>query len=109
MASVEVWAQRVADWKASGLSSPEFCKDKPFTPGGLRHMAFRLERGRTKPRTSVRLARLVRVAPSEAPATTSAALVIDISGARVAVPPGVDRATLATVVDVLTAVTGRVR
>ncbi len=110
MASVEVWAQRVADWKASGLSSPEFCKDKPFTPGGLRHMAFRLERGRTKPRTSVRLARFVRIAPREAPATTGcAALVIDISGARVAVPPGVDRATLATVVDVLTAATGRTR
>ncbi len=48
MATQEIWAQRIAEWKASGLTSPEFCKDKPFTPGGLRHMAFRLERGAPK-------------------------------------------------------------
>ena len=109
MTTKEEWARRVAEWKASGLSSPEFCKDKPFTPGGLRHMAFRIEQGEPKRRASVRLARLVRVPPREAPSPALVVgVVIEIGGARVTVPPGVDRATLAAVVEVLSATAGRV-
>lgn len=107
MTKDEIWAQRVAEWKASGLTSPEFCKDKPFTPGGLRHMAFRLEQGNPKRRTSVRLARLVRVAPRETPRAPGTGLMIEIGGARLAVPPGVDRSTLTVVVEVLTASAAR--
>lgn len=106
MTKDEIWAARVAEWKASGLSSPEFCKDKPFTPGGLRHAAFQLGRGAPKQRASVRLARLVRVAPREAPAL-GAGVVIEIGGARVAVPAGMDRPTLAAVVEVLTEAAAR--
>jgi hypothetical protein len=102
MTNEETWAERVAEWKASGLSSPEFCKDKAFTPGGLRHAAFQLGRGTSKKRGSVRLARLVRVPPREPP-TAGAGVVIEIGGARIAVPAGVDRPTLAAVVEVLAA------
>jgi hypothetical protein len=109
MSNDEIWAQRVAEWKASGLSSPEFCKDKPFRPGGLRHMAFRLEHGAPKKRASVRLARLVRLEPRDAQPATGAGLVIEIGRARVAVPPGVDHGTLAAVVEVLTAAAGSIR
>lgn len=108
MTNDEIWAQRVAEWKASGLSSPEFCKDKPYTPGGLRHMAFRLEHGAVKKRASVRLARLVRVGPCETRPATGAGLVIEIGRARVAVPPGVDRPTLAAVVEVLSTAAGSI-
>jgi hypothetical protein len=106
MASEEIWAQRVAEWKASGLSSPEFCKDKPFTPGGLRHMAFRLERG-VKKGATVRLARLVRVPSREAQGSPGAGVMIELGRARVAVPPGVDQRTLAAVVEVLSAAATR--
>ena len=74
-----------------------------FTPGGLRHAAFQLGQGAVKKRASVRLARLVRVAPREAAPATGAGVVIEIGGARVAVPAGVDQPTLATVVEVLSA------
>jgi len=107
MTKDEIWAQRVAEWKASGLSSPEFCKDKSFTPGGLRYMAYRLEHGAPKARASVRLARLVRVAPREVPRAPGTGLVIEIGGARVAVPAGVDRPTLTVVVEVLAATAAR--
>ncbi len=103
MSNDKIWAERVAEWKASGLSSPEFCRDKPFTPGGLRHAAFQLGRGTVKKPTSVRLARIIRVAPRESPRASGAGLMIEIGGARVAVPPGVDRPTLAAVVEVLSA------
>jgi hypothetical protein len=103
MTNDEIWAERVAEWKASGLSSSDFCKDRPFTPGGLRHAAFQLGRGAVKKPASVRLARLVRVAPRDTPAPTGAGLMIEIGAERVAVPPGVDRPTLAAVVEVLSA------
>jgi hypothetical protein len=44
MANRELWAERVADWKASGRTSVEYCEDKPFSAGGLRHWAYRLRK-----------------------------------------------------------------
>jgi len=40
----EVWAQRVAAWRASGLSSEAFSRGREFTAGGLRHWAYLLRR-----------------------------------------------------------------
>lgn len=103
-----IWAERVAEWKASGLTSKAYCEGKPFTAGGLRHWAHRI---------TIRVARVARepvarvssVERERAPAvlvTTAAVaetLVVEMGGARVVVRPGVDRGTLATVLEVLAA------
>ncbi len=109
MADQEAWAQRVSEWKSSGLTSAAYCDGKPFTAGGLRHWAHRLSRGRQQEQ-AVRLARVVRVsAPrrsSREPSPVAAgseALVVEIGAARVAVRPGFDRATLVAVLEVLAA------
>jgi transposase len=111
MADEETWARRVAEWKASGLSSPAFCEGKSFSAGGLRHMAHRLSHGRRQDRPSVRVARVVRVSEprsshdERSSAGAAAELVLDVGAARIAVRPGFDRATLAAVLEVFA--TGR--
>ena len=120
-----MWSERVSEWRASGESSTAFCKGKSFTAGGLRYWAHRLKgaESRGKPsKPEIRLARVLRTpAPARAEVrvrslqrreTASApaagpALVIKVSGARVSVRPGFDRATLAAVLDVLAAKGGR--
>src|SRR5690348_10780972 len=102
MADEATWARRVAEWKASGLTSPAFCAGKDFTPGGLRHMAHRLGVGR-RPRR-VRIAKVVPLKsarPAEQPSAPASPVVVELGAARVVVRPGVDRGTLAAVVDVL--------
>jgi hypothetical protein len=110
MTNMATWATRVEAWRASGLTSAEFCAGSGFSAGGLRNAAHQLERqaqmvGRS-PR--VPLARVVRApaAPtaSEAAPAQAARVVIEVGRARVAVAPGADRATLATVLELLTAV-----
>lgn len=103
MADRETWARRVAEWKASGLSSPAFCAGKDFTPGGLRHAAHRLTHGAgRKPR--VRVARVVRVA---APDDSASELVVEVGRARIALRRDFDRATLGAVLDLLGAGSAR--
>jgi hypothetical protein len=102
------WAERVAEWKASGLTSVEYCEGKQFTAGGLRHWAYRLRQ--VEPRRpaalAVRIAKVVPtpaqspVAPVERP-KASESLFVEVGALRVAVRPGFDRATLAAVVEVL--------
>lgn len=102
-----MWAERIADWKASGLTSVAYCEGKPFTAGGLRHWAYLLRQ--VTPRKPVALAevRIAKVVPRTAPAgeampsRSHEALVVEVGGARIAVRPGFDRATLAAVVEVL--------
>ena len=102
MADEATWAGRVAEWKASGLSSPEFCRGKDFTPGGLRHWAHRL--GQTSGPMEVRLARVVRVSSLRSRPVTPVVvpdLVVEVGVARITVRRGFDRETLAGVLDVL--------
>jgi hypothetical protein len=72
-------------------------------------MAHRLGGGRQESQPSVRIARVVRLRgarePSRVdPAPALPAIVVELGAARVTVRPGVDRATLAAVLEVLTAV-----
>jgi hypothetical protein len=97
----------VAEWKASGLSSPAYCAGKEFTAGGLRHWAHRLAHGEQR-RPRVRVARVVRVRREEREARSPAGdrppeVVVEIGAARIAVRPGFDREALAAVVEVLAA------
>ena len=104
MADEATWARRVAEWKASGLSSPAFCEGKDFTPGGLRYMAHRLDVGRSSRPRRPRIAKVVRLEaarPAEQPSAPASPVVVEIGAARVVVRPGVDRGTLATVIEVL--------
>jgi len=110
MTDREVWAQRVAEWRASGLSSPAYCAGKDFTAGGLRHWAHRLAHGeRARPR--VRLAKVVRVRrrlqEARPPPDVGPDLVVEVGAARIAVRAGFDRATLAMVLDELLAAAAR--
>jgi len=114
MADRETWARRVAEWKASGLTSAAFCKGKEFTAGGLRHSAHRLSRGDGSGRR-VRLARVVRLVGAKASLArqegrptlaVSAELVVEVGVARVVVRSGFDRGMLAAVLQELVAVAG---
>lgn len=110
MTDRETWASRVAEWKASGLSSPKFCAGKEFTAGGLRHWAYRLEHGEPTRRRQVRLARVVRTARASswvASDDRSAEVVVEIGAARLLVRPGFDRETVAGLVEVLVARSAR--
>ena len=94
------WAARVAEWRASGLTAPVFCKGKEFTAGGLRYWASRLRRADdSEPAEEVRLARVVRSAQrSPAPET---AIEIEVGVARLGVRRGFDPEVLRAVLDVL--------
>jgi hypothetical protein len=101
----------VAEWKASGLSSPAFCAGKEFTAGGLRHWAYRLQHGAPQRKPRVRIARVVRTRPTggrlAAVADAASEVMVEVGGARIAVRPGFDRDTVAALVEVLAARSGR--
>lgn len=130
------WAARVAEWKASGLTSTKYCEGRDFTPGGLRHWAYRLRMtvarttapGRASspaPRRAyrqekgaktalvrqptVQVLRVERVAMVKAAnrGPTAPLLRITLGAAKLAVPGGFDGATLRTVLDVLVSSVGR--
>lgn len=116
MASAALWKKRVEQWRASGLSSKDFCDGQDFTAGGLRYWAHRLQKKKVQPAEAppqgVRLARVVR-APTAAKTSmasrsvgdqasrTESALLLKVQGASIAVRSGFDEATLASVLDVL--------
>jgi hypothetical protein len=109
------WATRVAEWRASGLSSTEFCAGRGYSAGALRHYAHFLERRRGVQRASASDAqpsvRLVRVeaqvdAPAAPAPVSPATLTVEIGAARVVVPAGFDAATVRAVLDALAATGG---
>jgi hypothetical protein len=105
MADRATWAGLVAKWRASGLTAAEFAEEHECSMGQLRHWSsvFGREARAQGARPTVRMARVLR-----SPTGTAAdadpsrdAIVIELGRARVSVRNGVDRATLATVLDVL--------
>lgn len=98
MADAQTWAKRVAAWRESGQSADAYAEGRGFAGATLRWWSSRLGRhGTEAPPREVRLARVVR---STAPSTPQG-VIIEIGGARVLVPPGVDAATLTTVLAAL--------
>jgi hypothetical protein len=102
------WAKRVEAWRASGERAEEFSRREGCSASTLQWWASRLKHGARKA-PQVRLARVVRTAhPPEVPASSVTAsrrglILIELArvGARIAVEPGADRATLAMVCEVL--------
>jgi transposase len=91
------WAARVSAWRSSGQSAPEFCRNREFSPGGLRYWASRLGRGEVV--DEVRMARVVRAVPALEPVIRP--IVVEVGGARVAVQRGFDPDTLRAVLALL--------
>lgn len=110
MADARIWAQRVAEWRESGLTAAAYCEKHGVGLSALRHWSHRLGRRSTASATggatTVRLARVVAIAATAGMAPTAEAsprpsLVLEVGGARIMVDVGFDRATLAGVLDVL--------
>lgn len=95
-----LWAERIAAWRASGDTVPAFCKGKDFTPSGLRYWTSRLRAGKPlPPKPEVRLARVVRPAPSAE--ATETPILLEVGAVRLGIRRGFDPATLRAVLDVL--------
>lgn len=122
MADAKMWESRVSAWRASGQSSHQFCEGREFTPGGLRHWAYRLGKTRRRgskaepPSPTLKMARVTRV-PSPlvpvpaahalaAPVPTETPIVVEVGAGRVVVRSGLDRAALTLVLEVLARVGG---
>jgi hypothetical protein len=115
MANEKVWGERVAAWRASGLTAKEFTTGQPFSAQQIWNWSYRLRRASPAPPTPVtdprpvvptvkkcvRLARVVRVAASAPSVPPTMGLVVEWHGARIAVPPAFDRATFSTVLDAI--------
>jgi transposase len=109
MAHAETWSERIAEWRASGLTAREFCSGRDFAVTALYWWSSKLGRAsRTKRSQPVRLARVVRQMSTASHADTNvksgvspALVLIELDGVRVFVTAGVERATLANVFDAL--------
>lgn len=62
-----LWASRVAAWRKSGQSAPEFAVGKGFAPSTLRYWASRLK-GQGRESSAVVFARVERVEAATRPA-----------------------------------------
>lgn len=109
------WSERVAAWRASGLSSEAFSAGREFTAGGLRHWAYRLRRRRRSVSArppGVRLARVVVRTSDEdqaargcaepaATAAGAAGVALEVGRVRIALERRFDREALSVVLSVL--------
>lgn len=111
------WRSRVAAWRASGKTAEEFSAGQGFAAGTLHWWSSRLGRGgrggtlASVESSGIRLAKVVR--STEPPARSTepvmvaprgrSAIIIEMHDARVRVlvEAGVDRATLATVLELV--------
>lgn len=90
--TTETWAQRVAEWRASGQTADEFAAGRGFAGSTLRWWSSRL--GRQTP-SFVRV-----VAASDGP-RGAGSIELEVGKVRVHVRAGFDRALLAEVLEVL--------
>lgn len=98
MATSSEWAERVAAWRASGLTAKAYCVGREFSAGTLHFWSSKLKHG-PKVQGRVKLARVVRARGSES--GHGVALVVELRDARILVPTDVHAATLTRVVAAL--------
>ena len=102
-AAYELWTPRVREWKVSGLSATTFGKQHNISPSNLYAWARRIQ-NRTQERKSLPIARVLRNSSHDSRSSAfGSAIVVELAMARVVIPRGFDRATLADVIDVLSA------
>jgi transposase len=102
MTRASEWATRVAAWRASGKTAKEFCKGRDYTAGRLLWWSSDLKRRGIGPASGNSVA-LTRVIRKREASLQSMSVVVHFGDIRVEVPAGTDRATLSTVLDVLSA------
>jgi hypothetical protein len=112
MTTDEKWLERIRQWKESGKTADAFAVGQPFKASTLKWRAAELRRaaeggerygkGQTV-KGAIRLARVVSRSRGGAP-TQGGGLVIEVSGARIAVSRGFDAELLTDVVRALGAV-----
>jgi transposase len=100
MTRASEWATRVAAWRASGKTAKEFCKGRDYTAARLLWWSSDLKRRSIAQAPGNPLA-LTRVMRRTETALQSIAVVVHLGGVRIDVPAGADRATVATVLEVL--------
>jgi hypothetical protein len=113
MASAAIWAERVAEWRQSGLSAVKFAVGRDFSSHQLCYWSVKMRRaegavGGPTPSTAeaarVRVARVVRVAKG---GTSGGPVLVEVHGVRLVLPGGFDRQTFCAVLDELDARAGR--
>ena len=100
------WAERVREWRVSGKSADEYARGRGFEGSTLRWWSSRLSRGavggavggaaRSKPKTDVRLVRVVRASESAGRSMT-----VRVGSAVLDVREGFDHGLLREVVAAL--------
>jgi transposase len=100
MTRASEWATRVDAWRASGKTAREFCKARDYTADRLLWWSSDLKRRgiAEPPENSVVLARVIRKPEVRLQAP---AIVVHLGSIRVEVPAGADKATVSTVLEVL--------
>ena len=116
MADAATWKERVTAWRASGKTAAEFCAGQDFSKSGLHYWSHKLgrlgrddEASRGRARGVTRLLRVQRkVGPAPGndtirPAQAHAAggVLLEVADIRIEVNAGFDRATLASVLEVV--------
>lgn len=106
--TTETWIERVSAWRASGERAEAFSRRAGYAASTLRWWASKLKRDLAAAPAvvvvpEVRLARVIRSAPTSAPAAGGREITLELVqlGIRIAVETSADRATLAMVLDVL--------
>jgi hypothetical protein len=93
-ATAAEWAKRVGAWRESGQDTAAFVAGRGYSAKLLRWWGSELAR-RERRKPGVKLARIVRVAPS------STSLTVAVGAARIEVRAGFDRELLRDVLDAL--------
>jgi hypothetical protein len=116
MAKANEWRERIAEWRASGLSAVRFAESRGCSVHQVWNWAAKFRKedaarpgeaaGRSQIRSlapsSISLARVLR-SPKQEPANraevSAGAMAVEVGGMRLVVPSGFDRGTLAMVLD----------
>ena len=97
--SREVWAKRVAQWKASGLKAKDFARRQKVSEVSLKWWKWRLGAESRKRSKKAAMSPLTFVEMTTAMQREPLEIVLE-GGARVRVPQDFDEATLARLLDV---------
>lgn len=102
-ATRKTWAERVRQWRRSGLPAREFAERRGLNTKTLWWWAWRLAREQKAKQPSPAFVEVVAHAEPVAPAASSVARALEVvvAGARVVVPVGFDEETLRRLVRVL--------
>jgi hypothetical protein len=99
------WIERIRQWKESGRRLEDFCAGQPYKASTMRWWATELRRRGAARDTlnaanagTIKLAQVIRRADT---ARAERALLVEVSGARIAVERGFDAELLAEVVRAL--------